>query len=591
MTAFLTKFFAFLISILVGISNLTGWGKGEIVPNKNGSLACVDSLGREIVSSGGSSEKQVGVFYFLWLETRAKLCDNTKLVAEHPDAINSVENWMTYGGLPEGEFHFWGEPLFGYYISKDKWVLGKHLQMLTDAGVDFIFFDTTKGYSYSEVVYNLIDVWYKYLLQGWDVPQIAFYSAATGKAVNKTYDEFYNNAELKAKYPRLDELWYKWDNKPLIIGSTTDSELRDDVKSYFRIKASQWPTRGKKIDGFPWIEFDRSLTYQAIYGTFIGDSIMSVSVAQHTQGFFSSTAWYGGNSRSRSWHNGANDTSPNAPLYGYNFTEQWDFAMLYNPDVIFVTSFNEWVAQRNKPTATEPIRFVDTADFNNSRDIEPMNGMLGDNYYMQFVNYVAKFKRTATIKVNREDVSIDMSSGFEQWNNSKISARYQDYTGDTVDRDSAGAEVGLQYTDTSGRNDINTMKVAKDSHYLYFYVDTVDTLKAVKDENTMNLLLSVDKTNPNKNGYNFRIIPYGSDGKAQISKYTGTGFEVVGEADMVENGNQIMLRVSRNLLGLENEKVNIQFKWTDNCDFNDLYSFYTKGESAPLGRLNYTFSE
>ena len=43
-----------------------------------------------------------------------------------------------------------GEPLFGYYLASDEWVMRKHLQMLTDAGIDFTVFDTTNAVTYDK---------------------------------------------------------------------------------------------------------------------------------------------------------------------------------------------------------------------------------------------------------------------------------------------------------------------------------------------------------------------------------------------------------------------------------------------------------
>ncbi|MEJ7694952.1 hypothetical protein, partial [Daejeonella sp.] len=40
---------------------------------------------------------------------------------------------------------FWSQPLFGYYLDTDAWVLRKHAEMLADAGVDVIVFDCTNG--------------------------------------------------------------------------------------------------------------------------------------------------------------------------------------------------------------------------------------------------------------------------------------------------------------------------------------------------------------------------------------------------------------------------------------------------------------
>lgn len=81
----------------------------------------------------------MGVFYFLWQGQHGstRIIDNSKLVAEHPDAINSEEEWIAAGGGVQQEFHFWGEPLLGYYSASDEWVFRKHVQMLTDAAVDF----------------------------------------------------------------------------------------------------------------------------------------------------------------------------------------------------------------------------------------------------------------------------------------------------------------------------------------------------------------------------------------------------------------------------------------------------------------------
>ncbi|MBQ7102045.1 MAG: hypothetical protein IJN81_10435, partial [Clostridia bacterium] len=440
---------------------------------------CTDELGRSVITAG-ESEKLVGVFYFLWHSQHGstRIIDNTKLVREHPEAINSEEAWLAAGGGNQQEFHFWGEPLLGYYSANDEWVFRKHVQMLTDASVDFIVIDATNAFTYSEPAKKLIGVWYKYLLQGWDVPQIAFYTnSASGDTMNRIYDEIYNDATLKAQYPRLDELWFELDGKPMAVGDADDPVLRDEVRDYFRIKANQWPNERKKNDGFPWMEFNRSLTRQAVYKSG-GIKIMNVSVAQHSDTCsFSKTAWYGANDRTRSWHDGANDTSEKAMLYGYNFAEQWEYAIKMNPDIVFVTGFNEWVAQRQAVQEDAPILFVDCADENSSRDVEPSAGALGDNYYLQMVNYIAQFKKS-TAKVEKgDDVTIDIDGGFEQWNNEKITAVYRDYVNDTADRKSTDF-AGNEITDASGRNDIANMKVAGDSENYYFYVDTADNLTA-----------------------------------------------------------------------------------------------------------------
>ncbi|MBQ6020036.1 MAG: SPASM domain-containing protein [Clostridia bacterium] len=77
--------------------------KNVTVPD-TGSLAATDALGRQTVSAG-ESEKKVGIFYFLWLGEHgtAGPYNNTAFVEAHPDAIESEEKWMEYGGgvLPQ----------------------------------------------------------------------------------------------------------------------------------------------------------------------------------------------------------------------------------------------------------------------------------------------------------------------------------------------------------------------------------------------------------------------------------------------------------------------------------------------------------
>lgn len=572
-----------ITALVLTVLNVFGcaFGTGGFVEKQvsvNGSLFCTDALGRSVISAG-ESEKLVGVFYFLWQGQHGKdyLYDNSKIVAANPDAINSEEAWMASGGGKVNEFHFWGEPLFGYYTSDDEWVFRKHVQMLTDASVDFIVVDTTNAFTYSESAKKLIKIWHEYLLEGWDVPQIAFYTnSASGDTMNRIYDELYNNSQLKAEFPRLDELWFNMDSKPMIVGNPDDSVLRSEVKEYFRIKASQWPNADKVKDGFPWMEFDRSLTRKAVYN-YGGTKIMNVSLAQHSDTCaFSNVAWYGSDDRTRSWHDGANDTSDGAILQGYNFAEQWEFAIKMDPDIVFVTGFNEWVAQRQPAQEGRPIVFVDCADENASRDFEPSAGIMGDNYYMQLVNYIAEFKKS-TAKVSRGNgTAIDIDGGFEQWDNPAITAVYKDYRNDTADRNCEGFG-SIVYTDYSGRNDIVNMKVTEDENSYYFYVDTAENLTSPDGGAWMTLFI-------NENVVINRTAP--ENGRTSVEKVTENGFEKIGEAEIRFEGNKLMLQVPKSLVSADDT---VRFKWADNYTEGDVYSFYTKGDAAPYGRLCYNY--
>ncbi len=612
-----TRIFALVLFVAMMFS-LVACGGGSDDSNKatftaytgpysevNGALAGVDDLGRELLYDDQTkdlNDKKVGIFYFLWQGEHgtAGPYDNYKIATETPEALESEKNWIKSGGGAVGAHHFWGEPLFGYYKSSDQWVMRKHVQMLTDAGVDFIVFDATNAYPYTERVKQLIEVWYEYLEMGYDVPKLAFYTNTnSGNTMKTIYKGLYANNRFNEQYPRLNELWYYWDGKPMIVG--VEAQASDELKEYFTIKESTWPNAGSTDNGFPWMEFDKTLTShgrlltdEAVYGVDGRKEVCNVSIAQHSATCtMSYTAWYGANDRTRAWHDGANETSEDAILWGYNFSEQWEWALQQDTEMIFITGWNEWVAQR-QPVGDKnrPIVFVDCADPNTSRDAEPMRGLYGDNYYMQVCYYVSQYKGAANRVNVGESQTIDINGDFSQWDNATITAKYLDYKNDTVDRDAKGFGK-LVYTNTTGRNDIVNMKVARDDKNLYFYVDTAADLTAPEGETWMTLFIDSSSNETAKwYGYDFKIDP--ASGK--VYKCNGDwSWTEVGTAEVKYAGNKLMLSVARETVGV-GAGVDIQFKWADNYQMNeegtyDIWSFYCDGDAAPYGRLNYVFSE
>ena len=78
-----------------------------------------------------------------------------------------------WGG--NGVAHYWGEPLFGYYRGDDPWVLRRHAQMLADAGMDVLIFDTTNAAIVSRMFISpLCEVFARVRQAGGRTPQIAF---------------------------------------------------------------------------------------------------------------------------------------------------------------------------------------------------------------------------------------------------------------------------------------------------------------------------------------------------------------------------------------------------------------------------------
>ena len=576
----------------------------------DGAYYAIDDLGRVVATDSDASElrdRKVGIFYFLWQGQHGTdgPYDNTKIYQSDPDSVKSEKNWIKAGGGAQGAHHFWGEPMFGYYTSSDAWVMRKHCQMLTDAGVDFIFFDTTNAVDYSASAKKLIEVWYEYLEAGYDVPKITYYTnSASGKTINTIYKSIYSSTKMHEKYPRLDELFFNWDGKPMIIGDPDDPVLSEECKEYFRIKHTVWPNGDKYDDGFPWMEFGRNMTDDAIYGLNGRKEVVNVSIAQHDATCtMSITAWYKGNDRTRSWHDGANDTSENAVLYGYNFAEQWEWAIGVDPEMIAVTGWNEWVAQRQPASKKYPIVFVDCCDTNTSRDAEPMNGLFGDNYYMQLIHYIRLYKGIKNRVNVGGNVTIDIDGSFDQWNSASVTAKYTDYRNDIVDRKSKGFG-NIKYNDDTGRNDFVSLKTARDTENLYFYAETAEDITPSTDENWMTLFIS-SGTKDNAvwaQMYDFAVnLEKPNGNEAVISKYNADGtWSKAGTAKMKVEGNKMMLSISRELLGIGDNGgrtvIDLKFKWADNYQYGedgklDIFSFYKNGDAAPLGRMAYLFSE
>lgn len=567
----------------------------------NGTLAARDALGRvlpldvTVEERADGTERSVGIFYFLWMGQHGaeKALDNS-VIEQKPRATESELLWQASGGGAVGETHFWGKPLFGYYTSDDVWVQRKHVQMLADAGVDYLVFDTTNGYTYTAQALRLMKILAEYQKAGIRVPQVAFYTnSSSGRTINQIYTEIYQ------AHPEYEPLWFRWDGKPMIIGVSADSTISTEARAFFRIKESVWPNAGRTDDGFPWMEFSRLLSDRAVYGQNGVKEVLNVSIAQHSATCtMSATAYYGANDRTRSWHDGKNDPAPDAALYGYNFAEQWKWALAQDVRSIFVTGWNEWGAQRQPATAEYPVRFIDCCNANTSRDAEPMEGGFGDNYYMQLIDGIRRFKGTAP----RVDIggytTVDISGSPSAFDGA--AAVYSDYTNDDVGRSAVGFG-GIRYSDDSGMNDIAEIRVLRDRENLYFRITADAPVKLADREGRMTLWLRTGE-NDCPLGYDFAVnrAPMTGDGAAVIERWTKDGWQSVGTAACRVTENVMMLAVPRDLLGIpgydrgELDLVDLQFKVSDGCCVgsaaNDVFSFYKSGDAAPLGRLNYVYS-
>ena len=576
------------LTILIGLVGILGiYQQVFAAQAETEPVVEMEQVDNRAVSTATRANKtrEVGMFYFLWLGVVSAEgpYDVSKIVANDPNAASSDAAWLAAGGGATGKYHWWGESLFGYYRSMDAWVIRRDVQMLTDAGVDFLALDFSNAVDFTDQLLLLAQILDEYYQQGYDVPQITFITkASSATMVMYLYNRFYR------AYPQYSHLWYQMDGKPLMVGLSDDAKITQECRDFFTWRYPQWPREANQDDGFPWMDF----TYpQNVYGKKTGTTIMSVSVAQHSGTLaFSSSALYGDNTNhTRSWHDGANDQSEDAYLYGYNFSEQFENAISQDPDIIFVTGWNEWIATRqeswndkNGNALTDPVILVDNCDINNSRDIQPMKGGYGDNYYMLLVDYIRQYKGDTAENLKAEVLTGD---------NGTVRA-YYDYTEDTGDRNAKGFG-SLVYTDTTGRNDIYKMKMANDERYLYAYAQTKENIVGMGTEHCMTLFLNTDaNASTGWCGYDYVIgRKAATSNTVSVEKRTESGWQSVGQAEYILQGNEMQIMIPIYLLGLgDGSPLNLEFKWADNYQGeDDLFSFYLNGDAAPYGRLNYTY--
>ena len=617
-----------------------------------------DELKRElpIEIEGQKSGGQVIMFYWTW---------HTGQHGNYPAIVNIAGVQNTLGKLffDAGDYTsnyfgpnvghdpcFWGEPLFGYYRSTDDWVLRKHAEMLADAGVDAVAFDCTNGtLLWWDAVQRLLVVWNKAQQDGVNVPKIVFHLPFAGTTqgtfplgewtlsdLHYLYENLYKNNSYK-------NLWYYVDGHPLIMGyptPLTSSAYDQTIRSFFTFR----PGQGDYVRGGGTESGSPKWGWLQVYpqNMFNGEE-MPVSVSQNASDY-SQGHCYAFNSNGNSPYvkaYGRSYTSvdknqtllverdPSIPgdkgsyIYGYNFQEQWDYALEKKPKYVFVTGWNEWNAARQDSWGggtdgthtwvNYPNSFPDQYDFERSRDIEPTCnwGDDGDNYYYQLIDNVRRFKGAGSYPNVTRPKTMAIDGDFDGWD--KVSPDFKHYGGNTFHRNHGWqSNYGLSgdsrfiYTNNTGRNDFVDARVTRDADYVYFYVETKGAISARTDANWMRLLINIDRNiNTGWKGYDFCLnyLNPTSDTQGIVSHATGTSWEWTNDSgdtfDYAISGNKMEIRVPRSVLGLSSSaKLDFEFKWCDNnlvttegSQVTRILNLYVDGDAAPGGRFNFHYKE
>lgn len=579
--------------------------QANVIDNYHDTWVAVDGAGRAVADYEETGDvrdgKYVAMFYWTWHENwadRTAPVNVSAILEKHPEIMHDEPNDL----WPSAPAYFWAEPLFGHYRTSDPWVLRKHAQMLANAGVDVIVFDCTNGdVSHEAGYYELIKAFSEARADGINAPKVAFMSnfwsdVTAANLMTKVYKNIYRDGKYR-------DSWFYWKGKPLIMaypeslnnaGSDPETKkLYQEILNFFTFREPQpsytsGPSRNTQwgwLEAYPqhkYVVNEEGGCEEATAGVAQNHSYVTKQLAAMNDEFAqgrSYTERYG------------EDLSENAWDYGYNFKEQFEYAIELDPELIFVTGWNEWIAGRYDNWHGTKNAFPDQCNYERSRDIEPVKGKYGDNYYYQLVDMVRKFKGTRPTPTASGKKSIDLSGDLSQWND--VGPDFVNDKGTTIHRDIDGYR-GTHYTNTTGRNDILLSKVARDDQNITFYVQTDKTLTEKDGKDWMTLYLNTDRNHATGwEGYDF-VINRVSPGSKAYLEYNDTGkweWKPLSEVSYSVSGNVLQIQVPRSVLGLTEDEIDIEFKWADNIDVSgDAINFLLYGCSAPFGRFNYRYT-
>ena len=286
---------------------------------------------------------------------------------------------------------------------------------------------------------------------------------------------------------------------------------------------------------------------------------------------------------------------------GLYFLEQWKRALDVDPEFVFVTGWNEWVAMRftegkakkmlGNPIDSGETYFVDLYNAEYSRDAEPVRGVFNDNYYYQLVDNIRKYKGARNAPVFTSMNAIKIDGQFNDWH--PVEAVFKDDKGDTFHRKHAGWGRIKEYTNTSGRNDIIETKITSDATNIYFYAKTVENMSPLSIENFMHLFIKTDTSRAAWEGFNFLVNHQPINGNlSTIERFTQThNWENIAPISIQIHKNELELAIPKAVLGITGDAFSLNFKWTDNIPLGDAMLWLDKGDAAPNARFRYRYDK
>lgn len=341
----------------------------------------------------------VGMFYTIWFdfwEASNNLYNND---ASDNYATGNIYNVSENKFGPINSFHYWAKPALGYYTSNNTEVIKKHMEMLVNAGIDFIYIDFTNlmdknvfvnnsynndsstskdayanyyefaiwDYQVTKPFNNLLKTLKAMINNGQKVPKIVPWISNYDNsqyAINRIYNEYFKDG-------KYSDLWLYYNNKPLLMSIKTPSV--SDNRFTYRATWALFEQNDIYNNTWTWRQKDNS-----VYGKGPNGELEEMSV-----------------NTAVSWYYMSVPTGVKPRNHGITFYEQWRNVYQHHPKITLVGTWNEWGAQRlvDYNAECKDYCFTDQYTQEYSNDIEPMSGGHNDQYYKWLIEYVDSYRK------------------------------------------------------------------------------------------------------------------------------------------------------------------------------------------------------
>jgi len=530
---------------------------------------------------GPRTNKLVGIYYATLNRRIPPLGphNNTEIIAANPSnpAFNYAESF------------YWAEPEANYYLPDDEWVIRRNISMLTDAGVDVLVMEATNGPIYVHEFLKLCEVLQRMKDEGYKTNlKVCVWSHNNSPPVIRAY---YEQVYSKGLY---SDLWLYWDGKPLMLGLPDGDSLYDDDVNYDNTPVSQeirdvfsWRSCWYNVQGslyryWQWGEDDDVVPSYSWDESIDRAEEIPVSPGGHAMNNLGKSAQLGVQPALNEYLVPADGSVG----LGLRFAEQWERALEVDPEFVFLSEWNEWmhgwflrevgdppISMLGNPVPEGGYYAVDLFNMEYTRDIAPMAGGYTDNYYYQMVDGIRRYKGARPPPEASAPQTILIDGSFSDW--AGVEPEFRDTLGDTFHRNHYGYAYSGPYVNTSGRNDLLDMKVARDTAYIYFYAKTRENLTPYTDPNWMMLFINADQDQTTGwEGYDFVLNRSPSSATQATLEQTSSGWNwstVSSGIEYVAAGNEIEIRIPRTLIGQGGgfEPVALDFHWADNIQAAD----------------------